>query len=79
MRLIDADKIKGVFDVNTWQGDMLISVIDNTETAYDLDKVVEKIEETKCSKEGADREVGCHMRNVHVDMCIEIVREGGVE
>ena len=42
-RLIDADVLKNVFDPNTWQGETLRTVIDNSPTAYDVDKVVDEI------------------------------------
>jgi hypothetical protein len=45
MRLIDADSLKGLFDPGTWQGDMLIKAIDNVPTAFDVDKVVERLKE----------------------------------
>ena len=32
MRLIDADRLLEVFDPNTWQGDMMISVVNNSPT-----------------------------------------------
>ena len=43
-RLIDANKAKKAFDPNTWQGDMMISILDSIPTAYDIDKVVEQLE-----------------------------------
>ena len=42
-RLIDADVLKNVFDPNTWQGETLRNVIDNSPTAYDVDKVAEEL------------------------------------
>lgn len=45
MRLIDADNLKSLFDTRTWQGDMMITAVDNSPTAYDVDKVVEQIED----------------------------------
>jgi len=47
MRLIDADSLKGLFDPGTWQGDMLIKAIDNVPTAFDVDKVVERLRAEK--------------------------------
>ena len=32
MRLVDADVIRGVFDPNTWQGEMMIAIVDNLPT-----------------------------------------------
>lgn len=54
----------------------VIGVVHNQPVAYSVDKVVERMEETKCSKKDANRELGCYMRNVHVDMCIAIVKGG---
>ena len=42
MRLIDADAAVKQLDPNTWQGEMLIAILNGLPTAYDVDKVVEK-------------------------------------
>ena len=47
--------------------------------AYNVDKVVELMEETKPSEEDCDVDLGCCMRSSDIDRCIDIVREGGVE
>ena len=44
MRLIDGDYLKELFDPNTWQGDMLRTIIDKLPTAYDVEKVIEGLD-----------------------------------
>ena len=77
MRLIDADKLK----INLYHNkkvvlnDDLVKCIDDTKTAYDIDKVVEKLEEEKIKKpwDHEDRMYNCAVNNA-----IEIVKQGGV-
>jgi hypothetical protein len=42
-RLIDANEARKAFDPNTWQGDMMISILDNIPTAYDIDEVIKEL------------------------------------
>lgn len=71
MRLIDADKIKECFDHSTWQGDMMISITKNIETAYDVDKVIEQLEKIVYNVNGWDA--------IDFKNAIEIVKKGGIE
>lgn len=43
-RLIDEDDIIKQLDPNTWQGEMLIAIVKGLPTAYNVDKVVERLE-----------------------------------
>ena len=89
MRLIDADLLKqnckctGGFNDNFMCVDLitLAKVIDNQPTAYDVNKVVEKLEEIRvkktCNKEKCDtKEL---YRICVVDDAIEIVKGGRVK
>lgn len=71
MRLIDADKFKDCFNTDTAIGKTMRLMIDEQPTAYDLDKVVEKI------REYADNvaELG---GNFLPQVVLEIVKAGGV-
>ena len=72
MRLIDADELK----INLYHNkkvvlnDDLVNCIDDTETAYDVDKVVEKLGEIKV--------IGTYPYDV-VKEAIEIVKGGGID
>ena len=67
-RLIDADRLKNVFDPDTWQGETLRTVIDNSPTAYDVDKVIEwtPVSEKLPEKDGYYL-VSCKGGSVHID------------
>lgn len=43
MRLIDVDEIIKQLDPNTWQGEMMIAIVNGLPTAYDADKVIEQL------------------------------------
>jgi hypothetical protein len=80
-RLIDADAFKTQvsamavkFRWDTNKALSFLKIIDNQPTSYDVDKVVERLKETKCSKEDANHDLDCFVRNEHVDMCIAIVK-----
>ena len=92
MRLIDADKLlketrrdrdyarkNGFLDMY-YERQVLIDRIKAQPTAYDVDKVVEKLEEIRvkktCNKEKCDTKELC--RICVVDDAIEIVKHGGV-
>lgn len=75
MRLIDADKSLECFDHNTWQGDMMISIAKNIETAYDVDKVIEQLISTSYM----DDSDWYSDRVIHLNDAIEIVKKGGIE
>ena len=91
-RLIDADKLleetrrdrdyarkNGFLDMY-YERQVLIDRIESQPTAYDVDKVVEKLEEIRvketCNKEKCDTKELC--RICVVDDAIEIVKHGGV-
>ena len=90
-RLIDADKLlektrrdrdyaekNGFWDMY-YERQALIDRIESQPTAYDVDKVVEKLEEIRvkktCNKEKCDTKELC--RICVVDDAIEIVKAGG--
>ena len=94
-RLIDADKLLETLQdlephcenkdyeygmLNTMRYYML-KIINDEPTAYDVDKVVEKLEEIRvkktCNKEKCDTKELC--RICVVDDAIEIVKGGGVD
>ena len=84
MRLIDADELINIMEWNKKsenQGDMItnvnsvINLIKNRPTAYDVDKVVEQLEdesEIYCREYGKEDEL-------YLQGAIEIVKGGGVE
>ena len=93
MRLIDADKLlketrrdrdyarkNGFLDMY-YERQVLIDRIKAQPTAYDVDKVVEELEEIRvkktCNKEKRDAKELC--RICVVDDAIEIVKGGGVD
>ena len=87
MRLIDADRLK----INLYHNkkvvlnEDLVKCIDDTETAYDIDKVVKKLEKKKEEVQRmrntcvalSDLEV-CDIENVTYEKAIEIVKQGDV-
>ena len=91
-RLIDADKLleetrkdrdyaeKNGFMDMYYERQALIDRIKSQHTAYDVDKVIEKLEEIRvkktCNKEKCDAKELC--RICVVDDAIEIVKGGGV-
>lgn len=85
MRLIDADKIidsLGVSDIDFAIG----AVIDEQQTAFDVDKVVKQLKELKMRyyltiANTGDEKLDIAYENVGdaLDMAIEIVKGGGVE
>lgn len=54
-------------------------VLEKQPTAYDVNKVVEQLEERMCGAEDEATDVGCYMRNLHFREAIEIVKSGGIE
>ena len=85
MRLIDADEIGLTdFEIVMCDGDykealkMLLDKISNQPTSYDIDKVVEELEEMKTIK-GSMKTVTCRKWDYGtVNRAIEIVKHGGV-
>ena len=73
MRLIDADKFKEFLTKLYEEGapyDGIIELLDKEPTAYDVDKVVEELEEIKV--------IGTYPYDV-VKEAIEIVKGGGID
>ena len=87
MRLIDTDilKINLYHNKKVVLNDDLVKCIDDTETAYDIDKVVEELEELKMRyfltiSNTGDEKSDFAYENVGnaLDKAIEIVKHGGV-
>ena len=76
MRLVDADIIEKQFDLNTWQGEMMIAIARGLPTAYDVDKVVEQLDKAsdhyECEEQGRE-----DVYMVDLEEAIEIVKGGG--
>ena len=78
MRLIDADRLK----INLYHNkkvvlnDDLVKCIDDTETAYGIDKVVSELE--KESFTTTDTVCGGIFNAIRLSSAIEIVKKGGV-
>ena len=85
MRLIDADKLVdyfyyGIDDKPIIDGisdRKIIDIIKNQPTAYDVDKVVEQLEELKTIN--VDISFGTIIRTLRKDVVLEIVKGGGVD
>jgi len=97
-RLIDADKLKEAINSSlntgreTFSPEIICEAVDEQPTAFDVDKVVERIESIKENEQGActDEQCGyCNYFNdcwdgemcdkLALDKAIEIVKGGGVE
>ena len=92
MRLIDADKLKHVVHC-TYSDDLeILEKIDKQPTAFDVDKVVEQLEDIKRKKYRACQDVICEDCKYSEDCCegdesdklaldkaIELVKGGEVE
>lgn len=82
MRLIDADKIDfgkvfiGASDFAKDTREAAQKLIDEQPTAYDVDKVVEQLEDMKYVMMG---NYGVRREVVSFDDLIEIVKSGGIE
>lgn len=77
MRLIDADELISIFEWNKWREEdklvsinSLIKLVRARPTAYDVDKVVERLGEIKV--------IGTYPYDV-VKEAIEIVKGGGID
>lgn len=85
MRLIDADLFKSKFRADTVTGTTIHRMIDEQQTAYDADKVVEKITELQLrvqdkSYNVEDEEYAVMLRGQlrGIADCLEIVKSSGV-
>lgn len=82
MRLIDADALKKDLKLVTLSNGTLVNtnavlyLLEEYPTAYDPDKVVEKLEELRKECEDPLQE---YDPNYFIDKAIEIVKGGGVE
>ena len=78
MRLVDADIIEKMFDGGTWQGDMMITITRDLPTAYDVDKVVEKLDRAsdhyECEEQGRE-----DVYMIDLTDAVEIVKGGGID
>lgn len=77
MRLIDADALRWAIRENAPKAVPLwvYQTIDNQPTAYDIDKVVERLDELRKECKDLLRDYG---PNYFIDKAIEIVKGGGV-
>lgn len=65
-RLIDADEIIKQLDSDTWQGEMMIAIVNGLPTAYDVNKVVKQLKDLEKDE--------CVLYYVDV---IDIIKAGG--
>lgn len=75
MRLIDADNLKERVSNAIIEDEHILEIIDEVPTAYDVNKVVEQLEdesEIYCREYGKEDEL-------YLKDAIDIVKEGGVE
>ena len=86
MRLIDADKLKKIIH-SAYSDDLeILDKIDNQPTAFDVDKVIEQLEETKgiyselslMFRDDAEIKKYIGMEQA-IALAIEIVKEGEVD
>ena len=77
MRLIDADKFKELFYTDTAIGKIMRLMIDEQPTAYNVDKVVEQLEEK--SFVPGDRIGVSDVKIIMSEKAVEIVKSGGIE
>lgn len=80
MRLIDADLLKGKYICNrSYCGVNKLVEIDSIPTAYDVDKVVERLrkEISDCMCDECDRHTDCD--TCRAEKAVEIVKSGGIE
>lgn len=75
MRLIDADKFKECFNTDTAIGKTMRLMIDEQPTVYNVDKVVEKLEDFR--KDAEDNRA--FLLKCAYENAIEIVKSGGIE
>lgn len=83
MRLIDADYLKKVLksDSGTVAENTFLELIDTIPTAYDVDKVVEQLEEMReemLTDTAYDNDTVNHYLG-YADLMIEAVKSGGIE
>ena len=86
MRLIDADEFKkqiaGMAIANNYPADKanrMCELIDQQPTAYDVDKVVERLDMERNRMYREDGSLMAARTNISIDKAIEIVKSGGIE
>ena len=87
MRLIDADAAVKQLDPNTWQGEMLIAILNGLPTAYDMEKVIGQLETVRENRQyDAERslhngnefmEYGYNCEISGIDKAIHFIKGGG--
>ena len=81
MRLIDADKlIEDIHKrnyINKALSEIFETIIDEQPTAYDVDKVVERLEKEKNPNYREDGSLMGERAAIEIDKAIEIVKAGG--
>ena len=85
-RLIDADKLKHVVHCAYSDDLEILKKIDEQPTAFDVDKVIEQLEELKMRyfltiANTGDVDKDCAYKNIAntIDKAIEIVKGGGIK
>lgn len=85
MRLIDADKLKHVIHCAYSDDLEILEKIDEQPTVFDVDKVIEQLEELKMRyfltiANTGDADKDCAYKNIAntIDKAVEIVKGGGV-
>ena len=78
-RLIDVDEAIRQLDHNTWQGEMLIAILKGLPTAYNVDGVVERLQ-NDCHNYYPSIDYCCMSQKVvKLNDAIKIVKEGAVK
>lgn len=85
MRLIDADSLKELYEgFGEYEDNLVVPIkvvlqnIDDMPTAYDLDGVLERLEEEKNPMYRGDGTLMAKRRGMSIDKAVEIVK-GGAE
>ncbi len=93
MRLIDADELLKYMEIteirqyideinkgnDNYSSTVLYEYIKDIPTAYDVEKVVEQLEEKRNKMYRADRSLMSARTNISIDKAIEIIKSGGIE
>ena len=93
MRLLDADELLKYMEIteirqyideinkgnDNYSSTVLYEYIKDIPTAYDVEKVVEQLEEKRNKMYRADRSLMSARTNISIDKAIEIIKSGGIE
>lgn len=93
MRLIDEDELLKYMEIteirqyideinkgnDNYSSTVLYEYIKDIPTAYDVEKVVEQLEEKRNKMYRADRSLMSARTNISIDKAIEIIKSGGIE